>query len=863
MSRAKHVHILNPQSICCPEHLYEMAVVLFNQRKYDQLQLLISNVLQVLDTRFLLDTSSLAVSVKRTLAAVINKTAVHSISLADFASALEMLEIAETVLGSTIDSEECMAYLSSTYSNLAHCYAVLGDLVRALDYADKALDISRKSGDVIGSALGRIAKASLLTEAGTLAEAAAQAREAAKALDPYIELFLKKEVDAALAKNKRFLSVLQLQMTACVRELTALRMTNTAESLRIAEEKQAQAYHFAQRFLPEDHELVLRLKVTSQLDKASVKLRTTKNRPPTAHSLSDSLNSRVEGDESLSEVRVKPPTRSATPKRAQRSIRPIQAQPLPESPKSAPDLTPPKLIRLPEDPGPRIPYRSRTRRHCFRFDLSRDWERVDATFLLDKRKYVIMPDGMRVTQVIFSNGDQYRITCGVQVKQSATFLSITGASETTESTFVAPESLDMKELEGIVNLLAFKDVAPATVHMKFINSFERFAQYLLFPFLRMTEGEGKDASKKIELWGQAAGLLPSLQKRYLFNTSCNVTLHALSLTSLRLIISDAAEEDYKDNCLRIDIEYDQDAAAAALPPAQGMDGEPGLLRRTIPSLIQVNAKFLRHLEPVMTETELMGKDQFGPDIVLKKFLAEHGLFLLHVTVKSRNLHQTLWTLRENAKQSCWEIRAKPLVSKGNSSRLGEAFHTISFLHLTSLFAVRIDNLEIGERRLLAKLYLNSLHVDVPAEGSDPETQPEIRPPEVEIVLATRSLLTKDNYKVPVTLSLMALSGRLVGVKATVYNLAITFDYGCFFYIDLHNFAIKGAVAQTSDEADLFEVMESGTNLLQLLEKNEGWKTILSCLQFKQTRSGLRMVITDRTGRTSLLDSLDNVLFRSK
>lgn len=860
MSRARHVHILNPQAICCPEHLYEMAVVLFNQRKYDQLQTLISNILQVLDTRFLLDTSSLAVTVKRTLAAVINKTAVHSISLADFNSALEMLEIAETVLGSTIDSGECMAYLSSTYSNLAHCYAVLGDLGRALDYADKSLEISRKAGDVVGTALGRIAKASLLTEAGTLVEAAAQAREAVKALDPYIEQFLKKEVDAALVGNKRFLSLLQLQIAACVREIAALRMTNTAESLKSAEEKQAQTYRLAQRFLPEDHELVLRLKTTIQPEKTPVKVRITKGRPPSAsHSLSDSINSRVEADETLAEVMAKPPIRRPTPKRVRKPIESLQTQSVPELP-----FTPPKVIRLPDDCGPIIPFRPCARRHCFRFDLSRDWERVDATFLLEsKRKYVIMPDGTRVTQVIPSNGDQYRITCGIQVKQSATYLSITGVSESTNSIFVTPESLEMKELEGIVNMLAFKDIAPATVHMKFITSFERFAQYMLFPFLRVTEGEGKDAGKKIELWGQAAGLLPGQHQRHLFNTSCNVTLHALTLTALRLVISDAAEEEYKDNCLRVDIEYDQEAAAAILPQPKGTEGEPGLLRRTIPSLAQVNAKFLRHLEPVLTEIELMGKDQFGPDVVLKTFLAGHGLFMLNVTVKGRNLHQTLWTLRENVKQNSWEIRAKPLVSRGDSTRNGEAFHTISFLDLTALFAVRIDNLEIGERRLLAKLYLNSLHVDVPAEGSDLEAQPEIHPPLVEIVLATRSLLTKDNYKVPVTLSLMGLSGQLVGIKATVHNLSISFDYGCFFYIDMRSFSIKSSVSQTSSEVDLLEVVETETNLLQLLEKNEGWRTILNSLQFKQFRSGLRMVITDRTGRTSLVDSLDNVLFRSK
>jgi hypothetical protein len=103
----------------------------------------------------------------------------------------------------------------------------------------------------------------------------------------------------------------------------------------------------------------------------------------------------------------------------------------------------------------------------------------------------------------------------------------------------------------------------------------------------------------------------------------------------------------------------------------------------------------------------------------------------------------------------------------------------------------------------------------------------------------------------------------VGIKATVHNLSISFDYGCFFYIDMRSFSIKSSVSQTSSEVDLLEVVETETNLLQLLEKNEGWRTILNSLQFKQFRSGLRMVITDRTGRTSLVDSLDNVLFRSK
>jgi hypothetical protein len=130
MNRGRtHVHLLNPQAICCPEHLYEMAIVLFNQvatkqRRYDDLLSLIANMLEVLDTRFLLDTSKFAVTVKKTLGAVINKTAVHSLSLGDCMSAIAALEVAETVLGSTPDSEDCLSYLSSTYTNLGYCLAL-------------------------------------------------------------------------------------------------------------------------------------------------------------------------------------------------------------------------------------------------------------------------------------------------------------------------------------------------------------------------------------------------------------------------------------------------------------------------------------------------------------------------------------------------------------------------------------------------------------------------------------------------------------------------------------------------------------------------------------------------------------------
>ena len=859
----RHVHILNPHSICCPEHLYEMTVILFNQRKYEQLFVLINKALDVLDTRFLLDTSSLAVMIKRTLAVAINKTAVHSISLSDFSPALSILEIAETLLSSTTSSSECMYHLSTTYSNLSHCYSVLGDHAKAMDYLDKALDISRRSGDTVGCAISRLAKAGLLTAAGSLQDAVSQAKEASKLLDPALDLYLRKEVDTSLSTNKRFLGLLQLQLAAFIREISALEMINTPETDKSAEERQSHAYHFSRRFLPEDNELVVKLK-SKEGGKGSVKVRKTLVRPNSAvQSLSDSLNSRAEMEGTLTEVMKgpKPPLRRPTPKRVPHAKESPQTQPVPDSPR-VPNLTPPRVIRLPEDPGPRIPFRSRARLHCFRFDLSRDWERIDTSFLLDpKRKYLIMPDGMRISQLLPFNSHLYHITCSVQIKQSSVYLSITGNSDHSESVFITPESLDVKELAGILNLLAVKDVLPCTVHMKFVNSFEKFAQYFLFPFLRVVEGETEESGRKIELWGQANALLQ--QKRHLFRTLCNIALYPLSLSSLRLILSDAAEEDYKDNCLRIDIDYDAIAADSVLPRSVGVENDPGLLRRHLPSLPAVDSSFLHHLEPIITEIELMGKDLFGPDVHLKHFLSNYALFLLKVTIEGRNLHQTFWTVKEHYKQNHWEIRAKALVSKGDSVRHGEIGRVVTFLELAQLFGVRVDQLELGERKVIARLYLDALKVDVFSERSDPDLQVDLPPPQVETVLSTRSLLTKDSYKVPVTLSLIGLSGRLIGIKATIYNLSISFDYGCFFYIDMQSFSIKRSFTRSISTENLMEVVENETNLRQLLEKNDGWRTILNALQFKPFRNGLRMVITDRTGKTSVVDSLDNVLFRGK
>jgi hypothetical protein len=115
--------------------------------------------------------------------------------------------------------------------------------------------------------------------------------------------------------------------------------------------------------------------------------------------------------------------------------------------------------------------------------------------------YIALEDGMRASQAVQIDDEEYIITCAISIQNKTNFLIISAQLLSNREIQVATESLQISELSSILDLLKYRDTLPHNMMVKFVNSFKKFAQYFLLPFIRVNEViENGEETKKMELW---------------------------------------------------------------------------------------------------------------------------------------------------------------------------------------------------------------------------------------------------------------------------------------------------------------------------------------------------------------------------
>lgn len=522
-----------------------------------------------------------------------------------------------------------------------------------------------------------------------------------------------------------------------------------------------------------------------------------------------------------------------------------------------------KFILMPGQKLPEIPFRPTYKRDKDKYKFSNDYLK-DYTFLLDSH-HILMQEGEKVSQIISSYGNDYAVCCSIVDASDPSLLITTKLIESPEETII-PESLKISDLKSIINYVMIRDVLPYDVLIPFINNFVKFSQYFLLPFIRVgaSEEEGGEM-KKIELWGQALGLLPQEASRVFLRTVCRVSVFQISTTTLRMVLSNSAEEEYGENCLRVDLFFDETAACVVLKQYEG--DEPGTTYLT--GLKPLDMSFLVQLDPIITELELWVKDEYG-DISLQSFIDKDAHIVFRSTITSRNLDKTLWIVYDDLNSRAWHIRAKNLPNLNSSGRRRkyEATYSYSYLQIIQNYGVKIDTLDKNQRQLIAYYVLQSLRfndVESGMEGDadeDMENEPMITVIPISIAMSKRYLLEKG-YKIPLTLSLIGIQQMIIGVRATILDTDTSLERGCLFPIDGDFYKPKSCVKAKLSKIPALERLHSisqhDTRFGEILEEEKGWKRILNVLQVE----GNGIYITDLLGQKSYMDSLENVLYKYK
>lgn len=523
-------------------------------------------------------------------------------------------------------------------------------------------------------------------------------------------------------------------------------------------------------------------------------------------------------------------------------------------------VKPLKVIRLSNSKLPQIPFRP-CWNSCLKFVKQRKFEIKDYSFLLDPHLgYVNVPADTQVSKLTSFGTETYVLTCGVTVNSGSLFLVITAELVNSTNSYITPESIQFTELSSIINYLAVRDILPSNVPVKFINNFEKFSEYFLLPFIRVTNIE--DGHKKIELWSQPNNLLQPDIVRLFLDRSCKVSVYQVTLKTLRLVLNEVGDDENIDSNVYVDLVLDDEAAGLLLKEYEAKYYTPSCL----PSLKPLDVSFMKQLDPFITELELYVKDCMHLNATFNQVVKSKLLFKVRATITGSTLEKTLWTIRDLRKQQIWKIRAKSLAASNSSGRKNrcEAILNYPYSALLQNYGVNIDRLEQSERLVFAHYTLNGMRLEQHADDEACSSESLIVPTNVQNVITKRSMKTTD-YKVPVTLSLIGQGAMLLGVKATLLDVSQGLDVGCFFPVFGDIFKGKEVTPPTKKKRR-FEVMDallseavSGSNVADLLDSESGWGHLLHCVQIE---SG-KLFVRDLIGRKAYLDSLENVILHYK
>jgi hypothetical protein len=160
------------------------------------------------------------------------------------------------------------------------------------------------------------------------------------------------------------------------------------------------------------------------------------------------------------------------------------------------------VIRLPGAKLPSIPERSSIRKKCFTFGPTPNKQSCDLSYLLEEGMgYISLENGMSASIACQIDEEEYVLTCSISVQSMTQYLIISAAPYNNREQKIATEQLQISELSSILDLLKYRDTLPNNILVKFVNSFKKFAQYFLLPFIRVNivEENGQEV-KKMELW---------------------------------------------------------------------------------------------------------------------------------------------------------------------------------------------------------------------------------------------------------------------------------------------------------------------------------------------------------------------------
>lgn len=773
--RRVHRHPLSLDSICCADHVYELCSYFQKHARDEEVIFALLSLSELLEANYLGDLTPQTQNRKRALIALANEFSLYCGNSDSLDVAANLLSVAETLLSGLQSDEEAEGLHVTTLLNLAFLCCKEGNLPKALEALEEADKSDQKRKDAISHATVKISLSSVLIQMENYEEGHAQAQAAFRLLEEEQQ----RTHDFASQKLRGLMLAAKLSLTSA--------------SERLYEGKPSNQLYELKTSLIECVEARTQEKM-KEYDGSPIQAITRRSgrKVTTASTMAEDFRSfceRVQGWE------VEKPIDNPSFLKEERETPKTRKKSLPtRSPLHKEPYRP--LPRMPNASLPQIPLRSSAYKHThitvFRSaQTPTDYRKLLLSCLADRSECI------RVQRVV--NEASYVIQWTASKAQS------TFSATTSQGASPPEETLSTEELAQLLAFLYVEEVTPKYVKAGLVLSLSDFAQFCLFPFLRVA-APGQKASKRLEFWSYAPGLLPNAPTRLFLGKKHRLAIYQLSELTLRVVLSEVCNSPKSENSVAFEVQLDAD-----LKSKWGVESA-GELR-------EVKQDFLQLLEPAFEE--------------IARMLKTGQSFLLVRVVVSADSPLLLHFLSDHPAARTLHIHTVTALSPHSNN-----LTVLPYSLLLSKFGLLPAHMPPQIKELVSGFVLDSVLMESIIDSSEML----IRLAPIVEISGWRTLLPFGEQLVPVTFALIGVKARIIGVRAVAWDVKKTLESGVLWYLDSRNYRTTLEASGTSqgrkkkklEKADhLSEMAAKETSLIALLEERLGWEALAQALTLGQ------------------------------
>eukprot|EP00357_Protocruzia_adherens_P021895 CAMPEP_0115035506 /NCGR_PEP_ID=MMETSP0216-20121206/41488_1 /TAXON_ID=223996 /ORGANISM="Protocruzia adherens, Strain Boccale" /LENGTH=1626 /DNA_ID=CAMNT_0002414997 /DNA_START=726 /DNA_END=5606 /DNA_ORIENTATION=+ len=504
-----------------------------------------------------------------------------------------------------------------------------------------------------------------------------------------------------------------------------------------------------------------------------------------------------------------------------------------------------------------------------------------------------------VSQVIHGDGETYLVSCHlVLLNHSNSVDDVQNSSKAGSSTSqnmspnfkivvsatifngpagvkISPIVLTKHELQMMFKENALVDgieeILPVDKPIHFLYDYGDLLRYCILPFIQIPPPEdGKQ--RKFEIWIKAPGIMDDDIHINFLNEECNFAVYVIEDRLLRITLTKTADQMKK--AITLDLSLDDSCAERFITEitAKGPEGS-----KMLPSHELVRSQFYDVVEPIICEMnsylEANGTTSYD------NFGRENYIYFKGEASDSFKKRR-FWAVRDvtedktNGKQG-WEVYVKnlyPTITFNEEWEEVSARYSYDSDQLWKDFGVQSEYLDSVNMTVIGSLLLKTMKfntIEQLPSGKDlnrsyyrQNLEQPLSREKIETLISSRKL-TGVKYKSPLTMSLLACKGSLLGIKVTSYNPELCEELGIFLTVN-EEYWQKGetvSLEESQEHSHLSFLKDNqilnNTQLGEFLYQT-GFKAIENKLDGERFNRMLYLSISTPLGRT-VLYSFENLV----